>query len=45
MQQPKDKPGKVLIFRRYYVHPKTGEKVYPKTGNVFPIWVDEEEVQ
>lgn len=42
MNEPSDKDGKKLIFRRYYVHPDTGEKVYPKSGNVFPIWVDEE---
>lgn len=45
MSNQKQKPGKKLIFRRYYVHPKTGEKVYPKNGNVFPIWIDEDEVQ
>ncbi|TYP94880.1 hypothetical protein LX73_0171 [Fodinibius salinus] len=44
MEDSKDsehEPGKKLIFRAYYVHPETGEKIYPKNGNVFPIWVDE----
>lgn len=45
MNSPDDKPGKRLIFRRYYVHPKTGKKVYPKSGKVFPIWIDADEVQ
>lgn len=45
MQQPSNKSDKILIFRRYYVHPKTGEKVYPKSGSVFPIWVDADDVR
>jgi hypothetical protein len=45
MSSNKDKPGKILIFRRYYTHPETGEKVYPKSGKVFPIWVDENDVK
>lgn len=40
MTNSKYMPGKKLIFRRYYIHPNTGEKVYPKKGKVFPIWVD-----
>jgi hypothetical protein len=37
-----DKRGKGrLIFRRWYIHPKTGRKVYPKRGTVFPIWVED----
>jgi len=35
-----EKDGKRLIFRPYYIHPKTGKVVYPKRGRVFPMWVD-----
>ena len=33
-------PGKRLIFRPWIIHPKSGERIYPKTGRVFPILVD-----
>jgi len=45
MSTSKYKPGKKLIFRRYYVHPKTGEKIYPKNGKAFPLWVDANEAK
>lgn len=32
--------GKRLIFRPYYRNPKTGKLVYPRSGRVFPMWVD-----
>jgi hypothetical protein len=32
--------GKKLIFRPWITHPKTGDKIYPKKGKFFPIWVD-----
>jgi hypothetical protein len=35
----KPKPGYDLIFRPWYVHPRTKKVVYPKSGKVFPIWV------
>jgi hypothetical protein len=28
-----------IIFRPWYIHPKTGERVYPRSGRVFPIKV------
>jgi hypothetical protein len=34
-------PGKKLIFRPYFIDPKTGRMVFPKHGKVFPMWVDE----
>lgn len=38
MDPPRD--GMVLKFVRWVTHPKTGQRIYPKTGKVFPIWVD-----
>lgn len=32
-------PGYKWIFRPYFVHPKTGNRVYPKKGRVFPLLV------
>ncbi len=32
-------PGKTLIFRPWITCPKTGKRIYPKTGKVFPLWV------
>jgi hypothetical protein len=29
----------IIIFRPWIRHPKTGEKVYPRKGKVFPIKV------
>ena len=34
---PDEDYEEVIIFRKYYVHPVTGERVYPKNGKVFPI--------
>ena len=45
MAPQEHKPGKILIFRRYYIHPDTGEIVYPKSGKAFPILVDADEVR
>ena len=45
MNSPDEKPGKKLIFRRYYVHPETGEKIYPKSGKAFPIWIDNDDAK
>jgi hypothetical protein len=39
LKRPSDRPGYHLIFRPWYVHPKTGRRVYPRSGRVFPIWV------
>jgi hypothetical protein len=41
MADSRRRPGKRLIFRRWYIHPKTGRRVYPQSGSVFPIWVDD----
>jgi hypothetical protein len=30
-----------LICVRWFVHPKTKKRVYPKNGKVFCFWVDE----
>lgn len=38
----KPPPGKKLIFRPYFTDPKTGRRVYPKNGRVFPMWVDDD---
>ena len=32
--------GKKLIFRPWITDRKTGARIYPKTGKVFPLWVD-----
>jgi hypothetical protein len=32
--------GKKLIFRKYYIS-KSGQKVYPRNGKAFPMYVDE----
>lgn len=32
--------GKKLIFRKYYIS-KNGQKVYPRNGKAFPMYVDE----
>ena len=37
---PPPPPGKKLIFVRWFVHPKTGHRVYPRNGTVFPLFVD-----
>lgn len=29
----------VLIFRPWITCPKTGKRIYPKRGRVFPLWV------
>jgi len=36
---PKGPGGGHLIFRPWFIHAKTGKKIYPKSGKVFPIWV------
>lgn len=33
------RPGYRLIFRPWKIDPKTGERIYPKSGKVFPMWV------
>jgi hypothetical protein len=38
-------PGKKLIFRPWRIDPKTGERIYPKRGGVFPMIVDDDEQQ
>jgi len=38
------KNGKTLIFRAWITHPDTGERIYPKNGKAFPIWVDNDEL-
>lgn len=38
--KPPPRQGMVLKFVRWRRDPKTGEKIYPKKGKVFPIWVD-----
>ena len=35
-----DRPGYYLVFRRY-ITDKKGNKIYPKNGKVFPIWIKE----
>jgi hypothetical protein len=32
--------GKKLIFRPWITCRKTGIRIYPKNGRVFPLWVD-----
>jgi hypothetical protein len=34
-----DKTGKTLIFRPWITDRKTGKRIYPKSGKVFPLWV------
>jgi hypothetical protein len=43
MKNPARRGNKVLIFRPYFRHPKTGKLIYPKNGRVFPMWVDAEQ--
>lgn len=43
MASDHEEGGKKLIFRPWYVHPKSGKRVYPKSGGVFPFWVDDTE--
>lgn len=38
--EPK-KPGKRLVFCRWFIHPKTKRRVYPKNGQFFRFWVDD----
>lgn len=33
------RPGYDLIFRPWFIHPRTKKVVYPKRGRVFPMWV------
>jgi|GEM_PF-2444225 len=40
----RSKEGKTLIFRASIKHPETGERIYPKNGKAFPIWVDNEDL-
>jgi hypothetical protein len=35
----KDRPGHRLIFRPWIIHPKTKQRIYPKRGRFFPIWI------
>lgn len=32
-------PGYKLVFRPYFVHKKSGKRVYPRNGRVFPLLV------
>ncbi len=34
------RPGMVLVFRKWIINPKTGQRIYPKRGRVFAFWVD-----
>lgn len=34
-------PGYRLVFCRWFVHPKTKRRVYPKRGKTFAFWVKE----
>ncbi len=38
-ERRQDRPGHRLIFRPWIIHPKTGERIYPKRGRFFPIWI------
>jgi hypothetical protein len=39
MEKYSNRPGYVLIFRRWTTHPVTKKIIYPKRGKVFPIWI------
>lgn len=34
-------PGKRRVFCRYFVHPKTKQRIYPKNGDCFSFLVDD----
>jgi len=35
----KPRRGYTLIFRPWFIHPRTKKVVYPKKSKVFPIWI------
>lgn len=39
VKRTQERPGYVLIFRPWIIHPVTKQVIYPKRGKVFPIWV------
>jgi hypothetical protein len=39
VRRNESRPGYVLIFRPWIIHPVTKRVIYPKRGKVFPIWV------
>ena len=41
--EPPEPPNKRrrLIYVRWFKHPKTGKRVYPRSGKVFRFYVDD----
>lgn len=40
-RKPTSKRGKRLIFRPFIT--VNGQRIYPRKGRVFPIWVDDDQ--